>query len=262
MSGLLFPRRLPSGAGEEKMKMIRVTTDHHEDRKGGAKPSLLILHYTDTQTLSEAEDYFTGRRAHPEGGRVSAHYMIDYDGTVVQYVEEERRAWHAGVSYWGGVRDVNSHSIGIELVNPGRKYGYRPFAAEQMDALAILCRGIMERHGISPHRVLGHSDVAPGRRADPGELFDWKGLARAGCAVWPEPGEEDRAAAPDYAENPARWKADLTSLGYDPAARLDDLVTAFRQHFYPESFAESGGDDAEMAARLHWLARNARKDLI
>ncbi len=241
------------------MKIIRKETDHCEERKGSVKPTFLIIHYTETKNLTDAEDYFMGRKDHPEGGRVSAHYMIDQDGSIVQYVDEAKRAWHAGVSHWGGIDDINLHSIGIELVNPGRKYGYQPFPVQQMDALVRLCKDIMSRHIISPHRVLGHSDVAPTRKQDPGELFKWQTLAQAGIGVWPEPGEEDRRMASDYVRDKNSLKEAFLTVGFDPQADMNSMVVAFQRHFYPEAFTELDGKgrvNETMAARLHWLVRN------
>jgi len=241
------------------MNIEQRPSDHWDERKNGAKPSIIIVHYTDTQNLTDAEDYFLGRRAHPGGGRVSTHYMIDEDGSVIQYVDEEKRAWHAGVSHWGGADDINSHSVGIELVNPGRKYGYRAFTAPQMESLMKLCRDIMARHGISPFRVLAHSDVAPTRKQDPGELFDWKAMALAGLAVWPKPEAEDRRVAHDYVQDKNSLREAFLKVGYDPKADLESLIIAFQRHFYPEAFQhpqEPGKPTDDMAARLHWLVRN------
>lgn len=241
------------------MNIQKRPSSHCEERRNGARPSIILLHYTETLNMQDAEDYFLGRKPHPDGGRVSVHYMIDRDGTVVQYVDEDKRAWHAGMSHWAGSDDINSHSIGIELVNPGRKYGYIPFTARQMAALVTLCRDIMARHGISPHRVLAHSDVAPSRKSDPGELFDWKMLAKAGAAVWPEPNAEDRRLAEDYVRDDNSLREAFIRAGYDPAATLKDVIIAFQRHFHPEIFKEPekvGTASRETAARLNWLVRN------
>ncbi len=241
------------------MNIIQRPSTHFDERSDGSKPSFIIIHYTDTKTLEEAEDYFLGRRLQASGGRVSAHYMIDFDGTVVQYVDEEKRAWHAGASHWAGMSDLNHHSIGIELVNPGRTYGYRPFPAAQMEALMKLVRDIMTRRSISPFRVLAHSDIAPARKQDPGELFDWKAMANAGLAVWPDPQDEDRRIARDYLRDKNALREAFLKVGYDPKADLESIVTAFQRHFYPEAFRhpEKAGQPTEaMAARLHWLVRN------
>ena len=156
------------------MKLAYRPSPNHEDRRG-QPVSMLVLHYTGMESGLEAVDWL----ANP-ASKVSAHYTIDEDGTVYIQVPEDRRAWHAGVSSWRGVTDVNSASIGLELANPGHEFGYRPFPEAQMEALIELARGIVGRHPIPARNIVGHSDVAPGRKQDPGELFDWKRLAAAG----------------------------------------------------------------------------------
>ena len=148
---------------------------------GGACVKHLILHYTGMLSCTDALD-----RLCDEASRVSAHYLIDEDGQVYRMVAEDMRAWHAGVSFWRGERDINATSIGIELVNPGHEYGYRPFPDSQLNALVPLARQIMERHQIRSDHVLGHSDVAPGRKTDPGELFPWMEMSAHGIGTWPQ----------------------------------------------------------------------------
>ena len=189
--------------------------------------------------------------------RVSAHYCVDEDGTVYRLVPEARRAWHAGISQWAGARDVNSRSIGIELVNPGHTCGYRPFPEAQMQALEELGRGILARHPIPSHRVLGHSDVAPARKIDPGELFDWRRLANAGVGVWPQPtGFTDPGparTAPEIADLQSR----LCRFGYGVAVTgiLDrattQAVSAFQRHFRPARFdGQPDGETRRLLAAL------------
>lgn len=129
---------------------------------------MIVIHYTGMQTGAAALE-----RMRDPAAKVSAHYMIEEDGRVFRLVTEDKRAWHAGVSHWQGVDDINSCSIGIELVNPGHEWGYRPFPEAQMQALVDLIADIRGRHAIPNNRIVGHSDVAPGRKQDPGELFDW-----------------------------------------------------------------------------------------
>lgn len=147
-------------------------------RRGGVEPSLIVLHYTGMKTAEAAIE----RLCDPVA-EVSAHYVVDEDGSILQLVAEDMRAWHAGVSQWGDITDVNSHSIGIEMVNPGHEFGYRAFPQVQMTAVKALCRAIMVRWGVKPENVVGHSDVAPGRKIDPGELFPWDELVAEGLAV-------------------------------------------------------------------------------
>ena len=154
---------------------------------------MLVLHYTGMRSAAEAV-----ARLRDPAAKVSAHYLIDEDGSIVALVPDERRAWHAGVSWWRGQGNLNDVAIGIELVNPGHEWGYRPFPRPQMTALLGLASRLVERWAIPPDRVLGHSDVAPARKDDPGELFDWSSLARAGlCLPVPEaePLPPDAAAA-------------------------------------------------------------------
>src|SRR5258708_23952620 len=149
--------------------------------------NMLVVHYTGMQSARAALD----RLRDPEA-RVSAHYVVEEDGALWRLVDEARRAFHAGVSCWQGEHNLNYVSIGVEIVNPGHEWGYQPFPEPQMAAVELLCRDIGSRHRIPPDRVVWHSDIAPDRKSDPGELFDWPRLARAGIGLWPPP---DAAAA-------------------------------------------------------------------
>lgn len=216
------------------------------DERGGVTPSLIILHYTGMETAQAALDRLTDPDA-----KVSAHYTIDEDGTVYVHVAEEKRAWHAGHSFWNGVRDINAHSIGIEIVNPGHEWGYRPFTGAQMKSLVPLCHEIMQRYGIEPENVLAHSDVAPARKSDPGEYFPWHDLASHGIGVWPVASDEDavKASAIDI-------ERALHDCGYDPRVKLRDKITAFQRHFVPEAFVhgqEGEVGDGLTRARLYAL---------
>ena len=163
------------------MKLISMLSPNQEPRPAGVAIDTLILHYTGMKTAKEA----LSRLCDPEA-KVSAHYLVDEDGAVFLLVPEAKRAWHAGVSSWRGESNINDRSIGIELVNPGHEFGYRAFPEKQMAALIPLLRGILARHPIPQSRVLGHSDVAPGRKTDPGELFEWHRLAESGIGLWPD----------------------------------------------------------------------------
>lgn len=202
---------------------------------------MVVLHYTGMQSAAAALD-----RLCDSAAQVSAHYVVEEDGSAWQLVDEERRAWHAGVSFWAGATDINDRSVGIEIVNPGHEFGYRPFPEPQMAAVEALLAGILARHGISPARVVGHSDVAPSRKQDPGELFDWHRLARAGLSVWPD----DTPAAPADETNAPRL---LAEIGYDPAAPLADVVTAFQRRFVPSGV--TGRLDAETLATIAAVRR-------
>ncbi len=201
----------------------------NRDSRDGAVIDMLVLHYTGMRSGEAA----LARLCDPSA-RVSAHYTIDEDGTVYAMAPEEARAWHAGVSCWAGARDINARSIGIELVNPGHEFGYRPFPSAQIAALIPLAQGIIARHAIPTWRVLGHSDVAPMRKEDPGELFPWAQLAANGIGLWPE-----KAADPGEGAVPVLF----ARFGYDPEATLEKTVAAFQRHFRPTCV--NGMADAE-----------------
>ena len=157
--------------------MIETPSPNHEPRPDDVAIDMLVLHYTGMKSARDALDRLTD----PVGkNRVSAHYLIDEAGVVHCLVTEDRRAWHAGVAVWRGWRDINDRSIGIELVNPGHEFGYKPFPDAQMDALIALASDIVSRHAIPARNVVAHSDIAPSRKIDPGERFPWAHLAQAG----------------------------------------------------------------------------------
>lgn len=225
-----------------------------EERPKGIKPSIILMHYTGMEDPLMAFE----RLGDPQS-KVSAHYMIDSDGCLHDIVPEEYRAWHAGVSYWDRETDINSHSIGIEMDNPGHEFGYRPFPQAQMDTLLKLSREIMSRHEIK--LVLGHSDVAPERKTDPGELFNWKWLAENGVGLWPDPTPEEEEKAVVIARNDFDALKLFHKFGYQPAAAAVDIVTAFHRHYFPERFEE--GKEGEVSvptvARLLSLLRQSGK---
>ena len=214
-----------------------ITAANAEPRRGGRRPDLLLLHYTGMTSSAGAVDWLT----RPES-KVSCHYAIDEHGVVTQMVPEALRAWHAGVSYWAGETDINSCSIGLEIHNPGHVIDYWPFAEPQMAAVEALCVDIVGRHAIAPARVLGHSDVAPARKNDPGEKFDWRRLAQAGVGVWVEPvppGDDAGLAIGATGGEVGALQERLGAIGYGvPAGRLYDeatarVVLAFQRHWRP-----------------------------
>jgi N-acetylmuramoyl-L-alanine amidase len=194
--------------------------------------SMIVLHYTGMQDAASAIAWL----ANPES-KVSAHYVVTEDGQVVRMVPEEKRAWHAGRSHWRGVTDVNSASIGIEIVNPGHEFGYRPFPDEQIEALIPLMQGIKERHGITRGNIVGHSDIAPARKQDPGELFPWGKLARLRLAL---PRPTKKLLDPGWSD--AGFLLALERFGYDVTDPLAATV-AFQRRFRPELI--DGTIDAE-----------------
>jgi len=212
-----------------------VPSPNHDART--SRIDILLLHYTGMKTAEEALARLSDREA-----RVSSHYFVYEDGTIAQLVPERRRAWHAGEASWKGATDINSRSIGIEVVNPGHEYGYRDFPAAQIDAVIALCRNIVARHPIRRERVLGHSDVAPTRKNDPGEKFPWDRLAAAGVGLWLEPspiGPGRTLSANDKGAEVEQLQKQLARFGYDlKITRLYDdntrsVVTAFQRHFRP-----------------------------
>lgn len=224
-------------------------------RKNGREPDLLILHYTGMASAFESL-----KRLQDKTAEVSAHYLIDEDGTIHRLVPEEMRAWHAGVSFWAGETDINSASIGIEIQNPGHEWGYRPFPETQMQAVASLCHDILSRHPrIRPYGVLGHSDVAPGRKQDPGELFDWKYLNTRKIGLWPELNDVHYLDAEKIARDPDEVKNILTRFGYNPTLPLEIILSAFQGHYHPEIFQSDtdkiGKLNTETIARLLFIYR-------
>ncbi len=207
-------------------------------RRGGATPSLVVLHYTGMASTEAAL-----HRLCTAEFEVSAHYLVDETGRILRLVGERMRAWHAGQGEWGGVADVNSRSLGIEIANPGN----RPFAEAQMMSLESLLRSIMRRWRISPQAVIGHSDMAPGRKVDPGRRFDWRRLARQGLSVWPDP------AAP-MAADAGRFARAALQFGYPrqfatrQAGHPEVLLQAYRQRFRP--WARGPLDAADMSGIL------------
>jgi len=208
-----------------------------DDRPAGLPIDHLVLHYTGMRSAEVAR----ARLCDPEA-KVSAHYLIEEDGAIFPLVREDFRAWHAGVSYWRGVRNLNDRSIGIELVNPGHEFGYVPFPDVQIEALIRLCNGIFARHPINPRNVVGHSDIAPNRKQDPGEKFPWAALAGAGFGLWTEALVE-----------PGDIVADLAAIGYDVSLDIGAVVAAFQRRFRPGRI--DGGADHETRGRAASVRR-------
>jgi N-acetylmuramoyl-L-alanine amidase len=237
------PVALRPASDRPSLPIIELPSPNHDDR-GGVPVDMLILHYTGMKTAKDALD-----RLRDPVAQVSSHYVVDEDGTVFRLVPEDRRAWHAGVSHWRGHTALNARSIGIEIVNPGHEWGYRDFPALQMAAVCDLCLAILARHPIPARHVVAHSDVAPDRKEDPGELFDWQGLAENGVGLWP-PDAPDlgvQGAVRDAATLRA-VRAALQEVGYrvapegalDPA--LSGVLRAFQRHWRPEAVTGQADD--------------------
>jgi N-acetylmuramoyl-L-alanine amidase len=228
--------------GHPPLTVIDLPSPNHDER--GIGVDTLILHYTGMKTAREAFD-----RLRDPVAAVSSHYLVDEDGTVFRLVPEERRAWHAGVSHWRGHAALNARSIGIEIVNPGHEWGYRDFPVLQLAAVCDLCLGILARHAIPARNVVGHSDVAPDRKEDPGERFDWRALAANGVGLWPVDSVDlGTTGAVRDAMKLRPVRATLAEIGYrvapegalDPA--LSMVLRAFQRHWRPEAVTGQADD--------------------
>ncbi len=242
---------------DHKTARVRPSPNFGE-RKNGKTVNTIILHYTGMVSGQAAEDWLCNPQS-----EVSSHYLVHEDGRIVQMVRERDRAWHAGKSYWHGETDLNSVSVGIEIVNPGHQLGYVDFPARQVNAVIRLCRGIILRHGVMPDRVLAHSDIAPGRKVDPGEKFPWGKLAAKGIGhhVAPEPMSGGRFfAIGDEGQPIEALQALLALYGYDMPVtgvfdeKTEKTVKAFQLHFRPEKV--DGVADVSTIATLHRLLKS------
>jgi N-acetylmuramoyl-L-alanine amidase len=223
--------------------VIEAPSPNQDDRPDGTPIDMLVLHYTGMLTGRAAID-----RLRDPAAKVSSHYVVEEDGAIFRLVPEHRRAAHAGISQWRGHTALNARSIGIEIVNPGHEWGYRAFPALQMAAVCDLCLEILARHPIAPRNVVAHSDIAPDRKQDPGELFDWEGLARNGVGLWPD---RDPPAPDAGSVMPM-----LGAIGYRTDLPLPVLVTAFQRHWLPGR--ADGVADAATRARIAAVAAQCR----
>jgi N-acetylmuramoyl-L-alanine amidase len=228
---------------------------NHGERRDVARPDIILLHYTGMESTAAA----LARLCDPVAA-VSCHYLVFESGEIVQLVPESRRAWHAGVSVWQGETDINSHSVGIEIANPGHDFGYPDFPAAQIEAVVGLCRDIIARQSIRPERVLAHADVAPERKQDPGEKFPWRHLHKRGVGLWVEPlaiSAGPALAAGDKGSAVEELQTALAAFGYgiEVSGQYDErtvcIVTAFQRHFRPERV--DGVADRSTIATLHAL---------
>jgi N-acetylmuramoyl-L-alanine amidase len=227
---------MPTFAPDSSLVTRVVVSPNHDERTLGG-PDILLLHYTGMASTEAAVQRLCDPLA-----KVSAHYVVDEDGRISQLVPERRRAYHAGASSWEGESDINSRSIGIEIGNPGRAFGYPDFPARQIEAVIALARDIVARRAIRADRVLAHSDVSPGRKNDPGEKFPWDKLAAAGVGLWVAPRPLAAGAElnlGDSGKAVGALQRDLAHYGYgiEATGRFDertrDVVIAFQRHFRP-----------------------------
>lgn len=236
--------RRPAQGGPAAVLIREHPSPNQDDRPEGATIDTLVLHYTGMRSGAAA----LARLCDP-AAQVSSHYVVDEDGTVLRLVPEERRAWHAGISYWRGTSGLNATSIGIEIVNPGHEWGPRPYPEAQVEAVLALCRDLLARQRIDPWNVVGHSDVAPDRKQDPGEWFPWERLARAGIGLWPD------GAVPSA---PVTLPGSLASIGYPmdrgatPERAGSLAIAAFQRRFRPTRI--DGQADAQTAGLALALA--------
>jgi N-acetylmuramoyl-L-alanine amidase len=237
------------------VRIAEAPSPNHDERPAGVPIDMVVLHYTG---MTSAEAAIA--RLRDPAARVSSHYIVEEHGRVWRLVPEERRAWHAGLSFWRGNVALNDRSIGIEIVNPGHEHGYRDFPLMQMAAVCDLCLSLFSRHEIAARNVVGHSDIAPDRKEDPGERFDWEGLALEGVGLFPS-GVPDlgTGGAVRDAASLRDVRAALADIGYRvaPAGPLDPalatVLRAFQRHWRPEAI--TGQADAGTLARLLAVAR-------
>lgn len=206
------------------MKIISCPSPNFDERAGNQKPSMIIIHYTGTPTADEARIRFCDGAPNDSIGRISSHYMIGDKAEIYKFVDEDKRAWHAGRASWGDCQDINSASIGIEIWNTGHEYNYEEFIPAQIDALIELIIDIRTRWAIPDKNILGHSDIAPGRKLDPGEKFPWAILAEAGIGTMPKNDKNLKLSHADFFEK-------LQAYGYTYTNDKNILLSEFRRHF-------------------------------
>ena len=235
-----------------------VPSPNHKERVGEGRPDMIVLHYTGMATAADALE----RLCSLDAPQVSSHYLVYEDGRILQLVPEARRAQHAGISSWEGETDINSRSVGIEIVNPGHDLGYPDFPDRQIAAVIALCRDILRRRPMRADRVVAHSDVAPSRKQDPGERFPWARLHAAGVGHWVEPAPLGEARGPSLGSRGAavaELQALLAKYGYGipSPGRFDkpmhDVVVAFQRHFRPAR-VDGVADDSTVETLRRLLA--------
>jgi N-acetylmuramoyl-L-alanine amidase len=240
------------------LKLIDHPSPNFDERNCRRPVDMVVLHYTGMPTAAAALERLSDPQA-----KVSSHYLIDEDGTIYRLVPEDKRAWHAGTAFWRGVRDVNARSIGIELVNPGHEFGYREFPAVQIDALIALLKDISGRHEVMPGNYVGHSDVAPIRKEDPGELFPWRRLHAAGFGRWWAADFKVAPGAPTLRAGERggavlELQVALDKIGYAIEgsgiydSHTEAAVRAFQRHWRQDQV--DGVSDAETTSLIHHIA--------
>ncbi len=237
--------------------MIEYPSPNFNERKNIAEIDMLVIHYTDMTSPKSALQHMCNKKS-----QVSAHYLICEKGIIYRLVDEKYRAWHAGISHWRGIIDINSHSIGIELDNPGHTNGLRPFGSQQMQSLINLCHDILTRHKIPIYNIIGHSDIAAGRKLDPGPLFDWQTLAKNNIGLWPE------LTGPELKINGNMEKPNkdnkhilmqiLSDIGYD--VKNTQAIAAFQRHYMADNI-NNIADDKTIALAKNLLTAIAKIEI-
>ena len=218
--------------------LVEKGSNNFDQRGIDVAVDMLVFHYTGMETAKKALNWLTD-----DNSKVSAHYLVDETGQIFKLVPEEERAWHAGVASWRGVHDVNARSIGIEIVNPGHEHGYKCFPLDQMVAVLELSKDIISRYLIPARNILAHSDVAPARKIDPGELFNWKWLAREGVGLWPKKVKIKEIRKATLVQN-------LSDIGYD-VSNIRATIEAFQRRYRPQLI--TGKLDFETASLISGL---------
>lgn len=231
------------------MRFIDHPSPNFNDRKNGLTPEFIIFHYTGKKDTAEALAHLSDPKT-----EVSCHFLIDEEGNIYQMVDPDKRAWHAGVSSWKGKDDINSRSVGIELSNRNNE----PYTNQQLFALALLTKALMHKYSIPPENILGHSDIAPDRKQDPGAHFPWETLARHGIGRWPKPSLKDQFNAAAVAKNQKRLRKLFARAGYPTEkVTMEQLVTAFQRRF--EQKTVDGIPKESTVAKLRALIRQRYK---
>lgn len=239
------------------MRVLYTHKSPNFDERNGQKPEVIVVHYTSMESTEAVLKKFADPKS-----KVSSHYLIDEKGNIYHLIDEEKRAWHAGVSSWAGKEDVNTHSIGIEISNRNGE----PYTKEQLFSLTLLCKDIMQRNGIPPENIVGHSDVAPDRKQDPGQHFPWEKMSRHGIGRWPKPAIKDKFNAAAVAKDETQVAQLLREVGYGVDAfgkdkpTQEQLVIAFQRRYEPEVFNEAakrkpGKVTKETVAKLRAVSR-------
>ncbi|HRK97143.1 MAG: N-acetylmuramoyl-L-alanine amidase [Alphaproteobacteria bacterium] len=237
--------------------VIDMPSKNWDERAGNCNPTYVIIHYTGTKTADEAKNRFCDKAPADQIGRIAPHYMIDGNGDILRFVDESKRAWHAGHSKWKNIEDMNSASIGVEIWNSGHEHQLEEFLVEQIESVISLIEEIKGRWNIPDANILGHSDIAPGRKLDPGEKFPWRKLEVNGIGLMPELLTEQGGQAQELLETPDKFYTRLSEFGYTYTQNQDVLLKEFRRHYLPQSLDIQELDIESCQAILSLLRQSA-----